>query len=31
MNPYNSQRVGAGTVALGLATGAYERALAYTK
>ena len=31
MNFYNSQRVGAGTVALGLATGAYERALAYTK
>jgi hypothetical protein len=31
MNSYNSQRVGAGTVALGLATGAYERALAYTK
>jgi len=31
MNSYNSQRVGAGAVALGLATGAYERALAYTK
>ena len=31
MNSYNSQRVGAGTVALGLATGAYERALAFTK
>ena len=31
MNSYNSQRVGARTVALGLATGAYERALAYTK
>jgi alkylation response protein AidB-like acyl-CoA dehydrogenase len=31
MNSYNSQRVGAGTVALGLATGAYERALVFTK
>ena len=31
MNSYNSQRVGAGTVALGLATGAYERAVAFTK
>lgn len=29
MNAYNSQRVGAGTVALGLATGGYERALAF--
>ena len=29
MNAYNTQRVGAGTVALGLATGAYEQALAY--
>ena len=27
MNAYNSQRVGAGTVALGLAEGAYRRAL----
>lgn len=29
MNAYNSQRVGAGTVALGIAEGAYENALAY--
>jgi len=29
MNAYNSQRVGAGTVALGLAAGAYERALTF--
>jgi len=29
MNAYNSQRVGAGTVALGIAEGAYEKALAY--
>lgn len=31
MNAYNSQRVGAGTVALGVATGAYEEALAFVK
>jgi alkylation response protein AidB-like acyl-CoA dehydrogenase len=31
MSAYNSQRVGAGTVALGLAQGAYEQALAFTK
>ncbi len=31
MNAYNSQRVGAGTVALGLATGAYERAVEFSK
>ncbi len=31
MNAYNSQRVGAGTVALGLATGAYELALEFSK
>ena len=31
MNAYNSQRVGAGTVALGLATGAYEQAVEYAK
>lgn len=31
MTAYNSQRVGAGTVALGIAEGAYERGLAYTK
>ena len=31
MNAYNGQRVGAGTVALGIATGAYELALAYAK
>ena len=30
MNAYNAQRVGAGTVALGLAAGAYERGKAYT-
>ena len=30
MNAYNAQRVGAGTVALGLATGAYEQARDYT-
>lgn len=30
MNAYNSQRVGAAAVALGLARGAYERALAYS-
>ena len=29
MNAYNSQRVGAATVALGIAYGAYRRALAY--
>ncbi|MEQ9640431.1 MAG: 3-sulfinopropanoyl-CoA desulfinase [Alphaproteobacteria bacterium] len=29
MNAYNSQRVGAATVALGLADGAYQHALAY--
>lgn len=29
MNAYNSQRVGAATVALGIAEGAYENALAY--
>ena len=29
MNVYNSQRVGAATVALGIADGAYRRALAY--
>ena len=29
MNAYNSQRVGAATVALGIADGAYQRALAY--
>ncbi len=29
MNAYNAQRVGAGTVALGIAQGAYEDALAY--
>ena len=29
MNAYNSQRVGAGTVALGIAEGAYEQALKY--
>ncbi len=29
MTAYNSQRVGAGTVAFGLALGGYERALAY--
>ena len=31
MNAYNSQRVGAGTVGLGIATGAYELALAFSK
>ena len=31
MNAYNGQRVGAGTVALGLAQGAYEHALAYAR
>ena len=31
MNAYNSQRVGAGTVALGLAQGAYELALDFVK
>ncbi|MCZ6629553.1 MAG: acyl-CoA dehydrogenase family protein [SAR324 cluster bacterium] len=31
MSAYNSQRVGAGTVALGLAQGAYEQALTYAK
>ncbi len=31
MNAYNSQRVGAGTVGLGIATGAYELALAFAK
>jgi alkylation response protein AidB-like acyl-CoA dehydrogenase len=31
MNAYNSQRVGAGTVALGVATGAYELALQYVQ
>ena len=31
MTAYNSQRVGAGTVALGLAQGAYEHALVYLK
>ena len=30
MNAYNAQRVGAGTVALGLAAGAYEQARDYT-
>ena len=30
MNAYNSQRVGAGTVALGLAAGAYKHGLDYT-
>ncbi|MEM7543182.1 MAG: 3-sulfinopropanoyl-CoA desulfinase [Pseudomonadota bacterium] len=30
MNAYNAQRVGAGTVALGLAAGAYEKAKDYT-
>ncbi len=29
MNAYNSQRVGAGTVALGIAQGAYDKALEY--
>ena len=31
MNTYNSQRVGAGTVALGLAAGAYRNALNFSK
>ncbi len=31
MNAYNSQRVGAGTVALGLAAGAYRNALDFSK
>ncbi len=31
MDAYNGQRIGAATVALGLAAGAYELALAYTK
>lgn len=31
MNAYNGQRVGAGTVALGLAGGAYEHALTYVQ
>ena len=31
MNAYNSQRVGAGTVALGLAAGAYELGVAFVK
>ena len=31
MDAYNSQRVGAATVALGLAEGAYDLALAYSK
>jgi len=31
MNAYNSQRVGAGTVGLGIAAGAYELALAFSK
>ena len=31
MNAYNGQRVGAATVALGIAAGAYELALDYTK
>ncbi len=31
MNAYNGQRVGAGTVALGIAAGAYELALDYSK
>jgi len=31
MNAYNAQRVGAATVALGLAEGAYRRALAFCK
>ena len=31
MNAYNSQRVGAGTVALGLAVGAYRNALEFAK
>jgi len=31
MNAYNAQRVGAGTVALGIAEGAYETALKYVR
>ncbi|MEZ5279560.1 MAG: 3-sulfinopropanoyl-CoA desulfinase [Acidimicrobiales bacterium] len=31
MNAYNAQRVGAGTVAIGLAAGAYEQALDFVK
>ncbi len=31
MQAYNAQRVGAGTVALGIAVGAFEEALAYAK
>jgi len=31
MNAYNGQRVGAGTVALGVAQGAYEQALGFVK
>ncbi len=31
MNAYNGQRVGAGTVALGIARGAYDEALSYVK
>ncbi len=31
MNAYNAQRVGAGTVGLGIATGAYELAVAFAK
>jgi 3-sulfinopropanoyl-CoA desulfinase len=31
MNAYNGQRVGAGTVALGVAQGAYEQALSFVK
>ena len=31
MNAYNGQRVGAGTVALGIAQGAYEKAVDYAK
>ncbi len=31
MNAYNGQRVGAGTMALGIAQGAYEEALGYVK
>ncbi|MEV6227793.1 3-sulfinopropanoyl-CoA desulfinase [Saccharopolyspora shandongensis] len=31
MNAYNCQRVGAGTVAMGIATGAFEHAIAWSK
>lgn len=31
MNAYNAQRVGAGTVALGLAVGAYDQAIEFSK